>query len=145
MDSVRLLPWFPAAPGPEPCPEVDGTVDDVAERLVRRFLALCENPRTRARALALVKGSVRGGRSGRRFYGFVNRSVVHPVARVTGVRTSAVRCELVASQLVGLAMMRYVLEVEPIASLDVDELVALTAPAVRAVLGGSPAALAATG
>ena len=54
-----------------------------------------------------------------------------------GVETSAVRLELVGSQLIGLAMIRYVLEVEPIASLDVDELVPLMAPSLRAALGAS--------
>ena len=57
-----------------------------------------------------------------------------------GVETSAVRMELVGSQLIGLAMIRYVLKVEPIASLSVDELVPLMAPPLRQALGfSSPA------
>jgi Tetracyclin repressor-like, C-terminal domain len=118
-----------------PAPEADFT-----ERLLRRFLLLCENPRTRRRALALVRGSVRNARAGRRFYALVNRVVLNPVARAMGVETSAVRLELVGSQLIGLAMIRYVLEVEPIASLDVDELVALMAPPLRQALGMGGAA-----
>lgn len=108
---------------------------DLTERLLRRFLLVCESPRTRRRALALVRGSVSNARAGRRFYAFVNRLVLHPVARSLGVETTAVRLELVGSQLIGLAMTRYVLEVEPIASLDVDELVPMLAPALRQVLG----------
>ena len=57
--------------------------------------------------------------------------VLNPVARAMGVETSAVRLELVGSQLIGLAMIRYVLKVEPIASLSVDELVPLMAPPLR--------------
>jgi hypothetical protein len=108
---------------------------DFTERLLRRFLLLCENPRTRRRALALVRGSVSNARAGRRFYALVNRVVLNPVARAMGVETSAVRMELVGSQLIGLAMIRYVLKVEPIASLDVDELVALMATPLRQALG----------
>ena len=108
---------------------------DFTERLLRRFLLLCENPRTRRRALALVRGSVSNARTGRRFYALVNRVVLNPVARAMGVEASAIRMELVGSQLVGLAMIRYVLEVEPIASLPVDELVALMAPSLRQALG----------
>ena len=70
------------------------------------------------------------------FYALVNRLVVNPVARSMGVQTSAVRLELVGSQLIGLAMLRYVLEVEPIASLEVDDLVPLMAPPLRAALTG---------
>jgi hypothetical protein len=46
------------------------------------------------------------------------------------------RLELVASQLIGLAMARYVIQVEPIASASIDEVVALAAPSIRAALKG---------
>ena len=107
---------------------------DSAERLVRRFLVFCESPRTRTRARAMVRGSVAGGRTGRRVYAFVNRLVVHPALQAAGIKASAMRMELVASQLIGMAMMRYVLEVEPMASATPDEIVELMAPSVRAAL-----------
>ncbi len=113
---------------------------DFTERLLRRFLLLCESPRTQRRALALVRGSVSNARAGKAFYALVNRVVLHPVARAMGVETSAIRLELIGSQLIGVAMIRYVLKVEPIASLGVDDLVALMAPPLRAALsGGEPA------
>jgi hypothetical protein len=108
---------------------------DFTERLLRRFLLLCESPRTQRRALALVRGSVSNARAGKHFYALVNRVVLNPVARAFGVETSAIRMELVGSQLIGLAMIRYVLKVEPIASLSVDELVPLMAPPLRQALG----------
>jgi hypothetical protein len=114
----------------------EGVSMDFSERLLRRFLLLCENPRTQRRTLALVRGSVSNARAGRAFYALVNRVVVNPVARAMGVQSSAVRMELVGSQLIGLAMIRYVLKVEPIASLDVEELVQLMAPPLRAALTG---------
>ena len=90
--------------------------------------------------LALVKGSVSNGRAGKRLYALINKVVLSPVARTMGVETSAVRLELVGAQLIGLAMIRYVLKVEPIASLSVDELVPLMAPPLRQALGlSSPA------
>jgi hypothetical protein len=110
---------------------------DFTERLLRRFLLLCESPRTQRRALALVKGSVGNARAGKAFYALVNRVVLHPVARSMGVETSAIRLELVGSQLIGLAMIRYVLKVEPIASLSIDELVPLMAPSLRAAINGA--------
>jgi hypothetical protein len=121
-----------------PSPAVSG---DLTERVLRRFLLLCESPRTRRRALALVRGSVGNARAGRRFYALVNRAVLNPVARAMGVETSAVRVELVGAQLIGLAMLRYVLEVEPVASMSVDDLVPLMAPPLRAALGHEAVAL----
>jgi hypothetical protein len=109
---------------------------DFTERLLRRFLLLGENPRTQQRALALVRGSVSNDRAGRAFYALVNRVVINPVAKAMGVQSSAVRIELVGSQLIGLAMIRYVLEVEPIVSLELDELVQLMAPPLRQALIG---------
>jgi hypothetical protein len=109
---------------------------DAAVRLLTRFLTLCESPRTRARMMRLVKGSTGSARAGRVLYRMVNRTVLNPVARATGLHASAARMELVASQLIGLAMLRYVLEVEPIASLSVDEVVRQAAPGIRAVLQG---------
>lgn len=107
---------------------------DFAERLVRRFLNLCESPRTRKHTLGLVKGSMANAKLGRRVYTLINKTVVNPLARKAGVEASAMRLELVCSQLVGLAMMRYVLEVEPIASSSIDELVRRTTPSIRAAL-----------
>ncbi|WP_310963672.1 TetR/AcrR family transcriptional regulator [Nocardioides terrisoli] len=126
-----------AAAVPEPTDGADAS-NDFAERLLRRFLRLCESPRTRSTVLRLVRGSVSGqdagGGAGGRFYTMLNRTVLSPVARVSGLQTSATRMELVASQLIGLAMMRYVLEVEPVSSLPLDDVVAMMAPAIRATL-----------
>jgi hypothetical protein len=109
---------------------------DVAEWMLRRFLLLCESPRTRRRMLGLVRGSVADAAAARRFYSLVNRAVLHPLARMLRLEASAVRLELVGAQLIGVAMLRYVLEVEPIASLEVDELVPMMAPALRQALAG---------
>src|SRR3954464_13363181 len=112
-------------PSPAPSPP------DFTERLLRRFLLVCENPRTRRRALALVQGSVSNARAGRRFYALVNRVVLNPVARAMGVEASPVRRGVGGSRVMGLGVIRSVPEVEPIASLSVDDLVALMAPPLR--------------
>ena len=126
---------------PSPAVTPPAVPADFTERLLRRFLLLCESPRTQRRVLALVKGSVSNGRAGKRLYALINKVVLSPVARTMGVETSAVRLELVGAQLIGLAMIRYVLKVEPIASLDIDDLVPLMAPPLRqALTGRAPAA-----
>jgi hypothetical protein len=109
---------------------------DFSVRLLRSFLALCESPRTRHGMLRMVRASVGSARAGRAFYGVLNRTVVNPAARATGVHASALRFELVCGQLVGLAMMRYVLQVEPVASAPVEDIVRQFAPAIRATLRG---------
>jgi hypothetical protein len=110
---------------------------DFSVRLLRSFLGLCENPRTRQGMLRMVRASVGSARAGRAFYRVLNRSVVNPAAKATGMHASALRYELVCGQLVGLAMMRYVLQVEPVASVPAEEIVRQFAPAIRATLKGT--------
>jgi hypothetical protein len=50
------------------------------------------------------------------------------------VQASASKSELVASQLVGIGVVRYVVKVEPMASATVDEVIELAAPSIRATL-----------
>ncbi len=109
---------------------------DFAERLIRRFLSLCESTRTRAVMLRLVRSSVGDARAGRMLYRAINRTALTPAARATGVHSSAMKMELVISQLVGPAMVRYVLEIEPVASAPAEVVVAQMAPAIRATLKG---------
>lgn len=134
QESVGALAQQPAA---HDRPESLTPERDFSERLLRTFLTMCESTRSRDRVLRLVQASAGNGAAGRRFYALVNRAVVHPVARMSGVHASALRVELVCGQLVGLAMMRYVLEVEPVASADLDDVVRQYAPAIRATVTGA--------
>lgn len=115
--------------------------EDFAIRLVRRFLLLCENPRTRQRMLQMVRQSTRMGPGAPRLYGWINRAVLNPRFQPMVERRamSAMKAELVASQLIGLAMTRYVLKIEPLASASVDDVVRMAAPAVAAALQGEDA------
>ncbi|TNM39555.1 hypothetical protein FHP29_11775 [Nocardioides albidus] len=121
--------------------------EDFAIRLLRRFLLLCEHPRTRQRMLRLVRQSTQVGPDAPKLYGWINRAVLNPRFQPVVERRalSAMKAELVASQLIGLAMTRYVLRLEPIASASVDEVVRLAAPSLSAALQGedafSPAAV----
>ena len=114
----------------------DDSATDFSIRLLRTFLGLCENPRSRQRMLRMVRSSVGSGGADRALYRMLNRTVVTPTAKATGINASALRYELVCGQLVGLAMMRYVLQVEPVASTSTDEIIRVFAPAIRATLKG---------
>ena len=57
----------------------------------------------------------------------------HLVARMEGPEP-ALRAALVGSQLVGLAVARYIVRVEPLANADPDAIVALVAPGLQRLL-----------
>lgn len=119
-------------------PSADTGADDFSTRLVRRFLRLCESPLTRDRMLRLVQASVSDAGSAQRLYGFLNKRMSGMMGRRRRVHLSTSRVELVGSQLIGLAMLRYELKVEPVASMSIDELVPMAAAGVRGVLRSEP-------
>lgn len=112
--------------------------EDFAIRLLRRFLLLCEHPRTRGRMLGMVRNSTQLGPGAPKLYSWLNRAVLNPRLQPIMERRaiSTMKAELVASQLIGLAMARYIHRLEPLASVSVDEVVRLAAPSIRAALQG---------
>jgi hypothetical protein len=76
------------------------------------------------------------------FRGFVQDYVLTAVSGVLGGDEHAkLRAMLAASQLVGTAMLRYIIEVPPLATLSADEVVALIAPTVTRYLTADAAEL----
>jgi hypothetical protein len=73
---------------------------------------------------------------------FLRREIMHRIATALGDAGDAeLRAELAASQLVGVIMVRYVLAFEPVASVEVEELVRRVGPAVQWHLTGRPGTL----
>jgi len=110
--------------------------EDFAIQLVRRFLVLCEHPRTRDRMLRIVARSSQSGDDAPRILRWLNRALLLPRMRRGTRPISTMKWELVVSQLFGMATMRYLHALEPIASAAREDVVAMTAPGVLAVLQG---------
>jgi hypothetical protein len=102
-------------------------------RLVRAFLSVWDDPALQPPLLALARSLVEEG--GRRMLreGFVGVVLV-PAGRALGIDHVEHRMTLVASQVVGLVMARYVLALEPLASLPGDAVVAIVGPTVQRYL-----------
>jgi hypothetical protein len=62
--------------------------------------------------------------------------VLQPVGRALGLDRPDLRMSLVASQILGLVLGRYVLALEPLASLPGDAVVAAYAPTLQRYLTG---------
>jgi hypothetical protein len=65
---------------------------------------------------------------------FVTREVLGRLARALELDKPQLRASLAASQLIGLAMVRYVVKVEPLASASTDDVVAWIGPTVQRYL-----------
>jgi hypothetical protein len=62
--------------------------------------------------------------------------VIEPIGVALGIDRPAERMPLVASQVIGLILMRYVLVVEPLASMPRDRVIATYAPTIQRYLTG---------
>jgi AcrR family transcriptional regulator len=114
-------------------PAVAGGVDGAAERMLRVFLSVWDDPELRLPLRGLVRGVVDS--EGQRLLrdGFLP-VVLEPVGVALGVDRPGLRMPLVASQVFGLIVMRYIVLVEPIASMSADDVVAIYAPTLQRYL-----------
>ncbi|WP_030679800.1 TetR/AcrR family transcriptional regulator [Streptomyces sp. NRRL B-1347] len=116
----------------------DGPLDSVGERLTRFVLGVWENPATRTPLLAIVRSAVNHETAAAVFRRLVTTQLLSRVAGTLDLPDADLRAELAAAQLVGIAMLRYVIQVEPLASADMEDLVARVAPVVQGHLTGFP-------
>lgn len=108
---------------------------DQAERILRRFLRLCEHPVTSKRTLKVVQSIIEGDDTGLRLIRMVNLVTGRRVLKDSENNAAAVlRWQLVAMILAGVAMGRYIRQVEPVCSVTEDQLVAVVVPSLRAAL-----------
>jgi len=60
----------------------------------------------------------------------VNRLVSNPLSQLTGIPSRAKKMQLISAHLLGIAYIRYVFRIEPVASMPLEEVIALSVPAV---------------
>jgi AcrR family transcriptional regulator len=116
----------------------EGGRDGAGERLVRAFLSVWDSPAGVAGA-ALVRSAVSSEWGARMLREFVNRQILRRVMRMLEMEHEPhahLRVALVGSQLVGLAMTRYIVKLEPIASTPRETLVAAVGPTLQRYLTG---------
>ncbi|MGY1606608.1 MULTISPECIES: TetR/AcrR family transcriptional regulator [unclassified Geodermatophilus] len=119
-------------------PEVLETpLDERGAAVVRMVLRVWDGP-GRPAVLALVRSAVNHEWSARLLREFVLAKIVRRVvgSADTPVEEREARGALVASQVAGLVLMRYVLRLEPLASASHEEVVAAVGPTLQRYLTG---------
>jgi hypothetical protein len=129
-------------PATEPFPWLDHDARglDSAERLVRRFFDACESPEKRIRTDRLLRRGARSALRGKKRYSLMNKLVASRFAKIVGFDNRAKKLQLISAHLLGLAYIRYVFEIEPIASMDLEELIGISVPVVNHYLLDCPPA-----
>ncbi|MEU4151015.1 TetR/AcrR family transcriptional regulator [Streptomyces sp. NPDC026659] len=134
FEAAVTVSFAPALAAPDAIAE--GPLDTVGERFTRFVFGVWENPATRAPLLAIVRSAVNNEAAAAVFRRLVAAQLLHRIADRLGGPDAELRAELAAAQLVGTAMLRYVIKVEPLASADVERIVARLAPVVQGHLTG---------
>ncbi|WP_369224318.1 TetR family transcriptional regulator [Streptomyces sp. R39] len=114
----------------------DGPPEGVGERLTRFVFGIWENPTTRTPLLAILRSAVNNDTAAAVFRRLIATQLLRRVAEQLDLPDGELRAELAAAQLVGCAMMRYVIKLEPLASADLEQLVTRVAPVVQGHLTG---------
>ena len=99
-----------------------GGPDGLGERVVRTFLGIWDATPGQGPMLALLRSAVSDERAAHSLRDFLTRVVLGPLAESFGGEGAPMRASLAASQMLGLAVARYVLHLEPLASASADEL-----------------------
>jgi AcrR family transcriptional regulator len=108
---------------------LSGPREEVGERLIRTFLRLWEDPRLKPQFVGIVRSAMTNEAGARLLREFIASRIFARVAEALGV--PQLNINAAAAQVIGFAMLRYVLEMEPIASASHDEIVALLAPTIQ--------------
>jgi AcrR family transcriptional regulator len=111
----------------------------VGDLLVRTALATWGDAELRSTFFGLLRSALTSERAAAMLREFLSDAILGPIAQLAGAIEPAdaeYRAALVASQLVGLAMTRYVLAFGPVAIADPDDLAATIGPTLDRYLTG---------
>jgi AcrR family transcriptional regulator len=107
-----------------------GGVDGLGERIAGTFLSVWDSSETTSPIVGLIRSAVSHEKSAAMLREFVTHAFLGRLTTAIEVDQPELRAALVGSQLLGVALARYVLRLEPVASCPPDQL----APAVGATL-----------
>lgn len=114
-------------------------VDDVShvgERLVRFALQLWDDPVVLPRLLSVLRSAVTDPDAAKLLGALFTRQGPVQLVHAIDADQPDLRAELVGTQLVGLAVARHVLRLEPLASADHETIVAAVGPTMQRYLTG---------
>ena len=110
--------------------------DGVGERLVRFFLGLWDEPAVRPILTGLVRSAMTGPDAAVLLRDFLGRQGLFRLVGAIAPDQPDFRAVLVGSHLIGLAMARYIVGLEPLASADAEQVVAAMGPTMERYLTG---------
>ncbi|MEV4253181.1 TetR family transcriptional regulator [Spirillospora sp. NPDC049652] len=126
---------FPVNPA-ELLPKVMSVEPDrVGEQFAREFIAIWDDPEKRAPIVAMLRTAMTNERAAALMREFITSALLERVAAARDV--PLLRLQAAVGQLVGVMIVRHVIQVQPLASASPEELVELIAPTLQRYLDGA--------
>jgi AcrR family transcriptional regulator len=113
-----------------------GPRETIGERIVRTFVDVWDRPEVRPMVLGLVRSAATDPVAAGMFRRLLAEGPLLALASAVEAPDAGLRATLVGTQLIGIAMARYVAVLEPIASLRPDELATAVGPTLTRYLLG---------
>jgi AcrR family transcriptional regulator len=116
---------------------VAGGKENVGENLLRTFIGVWDSPAGTAGA-ALIRSAMGSEWTARMLREFLTTQILRRVIKQLDLdpAEAPLRASLVASQIAGLAMMRYIIKLEPLASAPGETIVTMIGPTVQRYITG---------
>lgn len=133
FEAALKLPIAPAVILPQLLQE---DPEHVGERVVQVFLATWERPANRRVLMAMLRSAAANEQATALVRRRLMAEVFGPLASLLHSADAELRVALVGSQLIGLALMRYVARIEPLATASADTVAAAVGPTIQRYLVG---------
>ncbi len=114
-----------------------GRSGTVGERVATLVLMVLDDPTPRQALMGILRSAVTDQEAAELVRDLLSERLLVPIAREVAADQPELRASMVASQVVGLAIARHVVRLEPIASASRDTLVAALAPAITHYFEGA--------
>jgi AcrR family transcriptional regulator len=127
---------LPMQPGQALAYVVPGPRSGIGRRLIEFFLGVWEDPQQREQMMGLLRGATTSPHVAELLRQALTERVLAPIGEHLDVPQSELRLSLCSSQLLGLGIARYIVCLEPLASLSAEQTADVVGPTLQRYLTG---------
>ena len=109
-----------------------GDNDTAGERLASKFVALISDGQTREMMLGMIRSVSSDAAAADALRQFVEDAIMKTIEEFLPGPNKRLQANILGGQLIGLFVARYIVKLDPIASIDDDQLVKYLAPRLQA-------------
>jgi AcrR family transcriptional regulator len=113
-----------------------GAPEDLGDRMIRAMLTVWDGEEDRAPLVAMLRAAMSNDQAATMMREFATTEILGRVVKAARGDRQDLRVTLLASQVFGLLIMRYIIKLEPLATADREDLVAAIGPTFQRYLTG---------